>query len=117
MKIKDSTDEIKLLHSQVKELLKKNYTHEEIVDVLKQKGLEPYYIETIIENIEQEKEDKVSFRNSTITGIFFIISGFAINIFSYRLAESANNSFFYVFWGIIVVGIVTVIRGFILYRR
>jgi uncharacterized membrane protein HdeD (DUF308 family) len=84
---------------------------------LQQQGLQPYYIEMIIENIKNEKANNKSFRNSLIMGIFYIVAGVLVNIFSYRIAENTNSSFFYLFWGIVVLGIVTIIRGFILYKR
>jgi hypothetical protein len=50
-------------------------------------------------------------------GGFYIVAGILINIFSYRLAVMANSFFFYFFWGIIAFGIITIIRGFILYYK
>jgi len=113
---KDLTTEIEELHLQVKKLLSENHTNEAIVEQLQKQGLERYYIETIIENIRDEELDKKSFRNSMIMGLFYIAAGLLINIFSYRIAENISSSFFYLFWGVVVLGIVTIARGFILYK-
>jgi hypothetical protein len=113
----DSTSEIKKLHTQVKNLLEQNYSKEVIIKQLQEQGVAPYYIESIIENVKNEKTDSKSFRNCLIMGIFYIVAGLLVNIFSYRIAENTNSSFFYLFWGIVVFGIVTIIRGFILYKR
>jgi hypothetical protein len=98
-------------------MLDQNYTNEAIIEKLKQQGLEPYYIETIIENVHDQLSDKKSFRNSMIMGLFYITGGLMINIFSYKIAADANASFFYLFWGIVAFGIITIVRGFILYKR
>ena len=113
----EPTKDIKALHSQVKMLLDKKYTEEAIVDELKKQGLEPYYIETIIGNVENETADKKSFRNCMIMGFVYIIGGLLINVFSYTIAENSNATFFYIFLGTIVLGIITIARGFILYKR
>lgn len=108
---------IKALHDKIAVLLKRGLTNGQIIQELKNENLEPYYIETIIQNIMEEKEDNKSFRNSMIMGAFFIIAGLAINILSYTLSDNMGASSFLLFWGIVVTGIVTVIRGFILYKR
>ncbi|HWR33303.1 MAG TPA: hypothetical protein VN451_07255 [Chitinophagaceae bacterium] len=105
------------LHLKVKQLLKEGYSHDEIIKQLTGVGIEPYYIETIIGNLENEKTGKKNFRNSVFAGLFYIIAGLILNFLSYRLSVNSNSFFFYLFWGIIVVGVVTIIRGFILYRK
>ena len=75
MPVKDASIEIKRLHEQVESLLKRNYSQQEITEEFKNQGIEPYYIETIIDNIEQDKADKKSFRNSLIMGSFYIAAG------------------------------------------
>jgi len=108
---------IEALHEKVKTFLKQGLTHEQIKEQLRDENLQPYYIETIIENIQDEKDDKKSFRNSIIMGGFFVIAGLAINVLSYKFSENTNSTSFMLFWGIVVIGIVTIVRGIILYRR
>ena len=107
---------VEALHAKVRTFIKQGLTNEQIKDQLKDENLQPYYIETIIENIQDEKDDKKSFRNSMIMGGFFVIGGLAINILSYQFSEKTNSSSFLLLWGIVVVGIVTIVRGIILYR-
>jgi hypothetical protein len=114
---KDLTTEIEQLHVLVKKLLEEKHSNEEIVEQLQKQGLEPYYIETIIQNIHDEESDKKSFRSSMIMGLFYVVAGLSINVFSFMTAENTGSSIFYLFWGIVVFGIVTIIRGFILYKR
>ncbi len=112
-----SSEKIEQLHLEVRKRLKDKQSTEQIINALTSQGIEPYYIETIIQNVEEENADKKSFRNSMIMGIVYIIGGLATNYFSWKFASESGNLFFYVFWGIVVLGIVTIVRGFILYRR
>jgi len=116
MKNKDLTNEIKELHSQVENLLSEDYTNEEIIELLQKQGLAPYYIETIIANIQDDESNKQNFRNSMTMGCFYIVAGLAVNFFSYKIAQNFGSSIFFLFWGIVVLGIVTITRGFILYK-
>ncbi len=112
-----TTQTIEILHAKVRTFLKEGLTNEQIIDKLKEEDLQPYYIETIIENIQDEDDDKKSLRNSIIMGSFFIIGGLILNILSWRASENMGSSSFLLFWGIVVMGIVTVARGVILYRK
>ena len=90
---RDVTNEINKLHSEVRRLLVEEYSDEAIIDQLVQQGLEAYYIETIISNIRNEIDDKKSFRNSMIMGLFYITAGLLVNFLSYRIAENEKSSF------------------------
>ena len=117
MTSRDVTNKINKLHSEVRRLLVEKYSDEAIIDQLVQQGFEAYYIEIIISNIRIEIDDKKSFRNSMIMGLFYITAGLLLNFLSYRIAENGKSSFFYLFWGIVVLGIVTIARGLILYKN
>lgn len=108
--------EIEAIHEKVRSLLKAGVPDDKIVAHLSALGHEPYYIETVIENIREEGDDRKSFRNSMIMGLFYLLGGGAFNVISYMSATNMGVGFFYLFWGVIVLGIVTIIRGFILYR-
>ncbi|MES2777160.1 MAG: hypothetical protein V4722_23490 [Bacteroidota bacterium] len=110
--------QIELLHLKVKRLLAQNQTDEMIIEELKKMdGIEAHYALLLIDNVNNDKSDKKSFRNSVIMGLFYIVSGLLINLFSYKIALSRYSLFFYVTWGIIAFGIVTVARGFIIYKK
>jgi len=49
-------------------------------------------------------------------GGFYLLIGLLLNYLSYKIAVDIN-AFFYLFWGIIVLGIITIVKGFILYRK
>lgn len=108
--------QINSLHEKVDELQKKKYTDEEIIAELKKEGIAAEYAQQIIQNVENDRADKKSFRNSLIMGSFYIAAGIAINILSYTISANSNVLLYYFFWGIMVLGLVTIIRGFILYK-
>jgi signal recognition particle GTPase len=70
----NSSDEIsnriENLHLKVKQQFKEGNSQEQIRKKLTDEGIEPFYVETIFENIENEKSDKKNFRNSIIAGFF-----------------------------------------------
>ena len=111
------SDKIKTLHLRVEELLKKGHSENDIIQLLVDEGIEKDYAALIIENVRDDKTDDNSFRNAMISGGFFLIAGIAINILSYQIFDNLNSYFFYLFWGIVVFGITTIIRGFILYKN
>lgn len=113
----DPNNEINRLHSEVKKLIEVGNSNESIIKQLQKQGLEPYYIESIIKNVQDEQSDKKSFRNSITVGVLYIVVGLLLNILSLKIAEMTNSIFFYCFWGIIAFGFITIIRGFILYKR
>jgi hypothetical protein len=117
MQKNNPTKEIEQLYLLVKKLIDEKYANEEIIKQLQKQGLEPYYIKMIIENVENDKADRKSLRNSIIMGVYFIVAGILINIFSYTIAVKANSLYFILFWGIVAYGIVTIVRGFILYKK
>lgn len=117
MSEKDAAKEVERLHLEVQTLLANKYSEDEIVSKFKEEGQLPYYIQTIIENIKGDIADKASFRNSIIMGLVYFVGGLVINILSYTIAGNTNSLFFYLFWGIIVLGITTIVRGFILYKK
>ena len=117
IRIDDTSKQIKLLHIRVNQFLSEKYTDEEISEELKKDGIDDHYSQSLIENVRNDKADKKSFRNSLIMGSFYVTGGLLLNFFSYKMAVVNNSNFFYLFWGIIVLGIVTIIRGVIIYSQ
>jgi len=104
---------IDYLHKKVHALLLNKLSEDAIIIELEKDGIDANYASLIIQNVEADIADKKSFRNSIIMGSFYIIAGMLINYMSY----SAPSNIYIIFWGIVVFGIVTIIRGFILYKK
>jgi hypothetical protein len=114
----DPTSEaVNHLHARVEALLDTNHPEEKVVQILSNDGVAPHYVELLINNIKNDRSDRKSFRASMIMGSCYIVVGMLINLLSYRFATKMNTTGFYLFWGIVVFGIVTIIRGFMLYRK
>lgn len=113
----DTKDKVDWLHKKAKDLLKQNKAEEEIILELRNDGITEDYAKIIIENIQNDLHDKRSFWKLIFSGIFFILSGLTINYLSYRIAANQNAIFFYLFWGIIVVGIGLLFKAFIIFRK
>ena len=75
MKSSDQLSEkVEQLHEEVRMRLKEKQSHDQIFKSLEESGLEPYYIKTVIQNVEDEKADKNSFRNSMIMGLGILLA-------------------------------------------
>ena len=113
----NTSERINLLHKVAKDLLKQGKSEEEIVRQLTSQGIEPSYARTIQANVYNDKSDRKNFWKLIAGGAFFIAGGIAINYYSYKIADNSHSTFFYLFWGIIVVGIVLIIKAFTIFRK
>ena len=118
MKQKDDTDlKVAYIHKKVKGLIAQNKSEEDIATELEKEGVDRNYTFLVIANLEDDAADKKSFRNSMIMGGFYLLTGLLLNCLSYKIAVNISAFFFYLFWGIIVLGIITIVKGFVLYRK
>jgi hypothetical protein len=108
---------IETLHTKAATLLQQKREEAAIIDELVKEGIEPSYAALIIENVKSDLEDRRLFKKEFGMGVFFVIAGLLINLLSYQLAVNLNSFFFYVFWGIIVLGIIMIYRAFVLFRK
>ena len=116
--MKSETDiQIEQLHNKARGLLNSGMDEEEIITALQREGIDPAYAALIIQNIKADNRDRMDFWKLILMGLFFIIGGLVINYFSYHIAVRSNSIFFYLYWGILVVGIIMLIRAFSLYRK
>ncbi|MBL0146510.1 MAG: hypothetical protein IPP48_12975 [Chitinophagaceae bacterium] len=114
---KIATAEVERLHNNVKQFLQSGKTENEIIELLKQEGLEEYYVQTIIDNVLADKRDRKDFWKLILMGTFTVVSGLFINYSSYSFAVQNGSGYFYLFWGIIVVGLLMIVRAFILFNK
>ncbi len=105
------------LHKKAKALLKEDMEAHEVVEALVKEGIEPGYATLILNNVLSDERDRKDAWKLTLMGVFFVAGGLYINYSSYTIAVNNNASFFYVFWGIVVVGIGMLVRAFFLFRK
>ena len=113
----DTSERVTFLHKKVKDLLKQGKSENHIIEELKKDGINLDYAHIIIENVYNDIHDRKNFWRLIFGGLFFIIGGLAINYFSYQIAANAGSFFFYLFWGIVVAGIVMILRAFIIFKN
>ena len=103
------------VYRQAAQMLKQKLPEKEIMEHLTNCGLDRYYAEIILENVKNDAEDKKQFWKNVLSGSFVFISGLILSIGTYRLA--APGGFYCIFSGIMLVGIISVIKGYILFRK
>ena len=103
------------LHKAASELLKERLPDDTIITRLKQKGLEDYYAKMILENVKSDIEDRKQFWKHILSGGFVFLAGLALTIGTYIMAGPGHT--YYIFSGIMLVGIGSMVRGFILFRK
>ena len=109
---------VKRLHSIGEELLRKGKSDSEIVSELTRVGnISTSYAEQILNNIYEDINKKKQFRKHILSGTFVTVAGLLINYLSYKFAYESGSGTFLLIWGIVVIGIINILRGLILYRK
>ena len=101
-------DEAFRLHRMTKEMINGDNDMETITQSLTEQGISKDYAEVIIDNVLTDMRDRKDSIKLFIMGILTLIVAFVINSLSLR--------FGLIFWGLVVAGIVMMIRAVMLYR-
>jgi hypothetical protein len=104
----------KELHAIAAGLLKEKQSDENIIETLKNRGVDSYYAQMVLENVKADREDKKQFWKHILTGSFVFLAGLTLTLGTYYLAQP--GAIFFIFPGLMLVGIASIIRGFILFR-
>ena len=105
------------LHSLTKRLLQENESEDVIVNKLMQEDIDENYARLIIANVQNDIYDRRQFWKLLAKGLFITIGGLWINYFSYSQAIARGALIYYVFWGIVVMGIIVIIKAFTIFGR
>ena len=117
MKQNSVKDHINDLHQKTKALIDQNLSEAEIIDELRKDDVDELYAKTLIENVSGDNRDRKDFWKLLLMGICLIAGALAINYFSYTIAVQSGSFSFYLFWGVIVAGLLMIVRAFILFRK
>jgi hypothetical protein len=110
-------DIIDSVHAEAASLLRDNIPDEEIIRRIIGHGVEQFYAETVLENVKQDRADKISFRKHILYGSALVAMGFLLN-FASRLFYDSNGSMYYlIFLGPAVAGVLFILRGIIIFRK
>ena len=108
---------IDILHQKVKEYKLQGLTDESIIESLKQDGVDAFYAQTILENIEADKDEKKGFWKLLIVGI--LVS--AVAVFLHFTPEFDGRRFtliyLFIFWSCIVISITMLYRAFAFFKK
>jgi hypothetical protein len=113
----NSTQKITALHAQAKKMIDANETKSSIISALCENGITEDYAALIIDNVLNDIRDRKDFWKLIIMGCFFIIAGLLITYISYTAASQSRMGSYFIFWGLVVTGIVMIFRAFTLYRK
>jgi hypothetical protein len=118
MPVQSSTEsEIKRLHLRAAALLAETRSISKTVAALVEEGVDPGYARLLVNNVMNDQRDDSDAWRLLIMGLFFVFGGLGINYYSYQIAVQSNSYIFYVFWGIVVTGIVFLYKAYGLFRR
>jgi hypothetical protein len=115
-KEENSSQKIKALHAQAKKLIDANESEEFVLTELCKNGITVDYAAIIIDNVLNDIRDKKDFWKLLVMGSFITIAGSFISYTSYTNAND-RGGYYFIFWGIVVAGIVMIFRAFTLYRK
>jgi len=104
-------------HAEAADMLRDKVPDDEIIKKLQEHGIEEFYAGTILENVKSDRNKRKNFWLTVLSGCVFVVLGLILNFASWYFSVRANSPFAYVFWGIIVFGIVTIFRGFVLFKK
>ena len=113
----DIEGKIQLLHAKAAILIESGKDDTQIITELTKDGIDKNYAITIIDNVKKDLHNKKEFRKHVLMGSFMTIAGLLINYLSYKFAEENGSGMFLLIWGIVVTGIITILRGIILFRK
>lgn len=106
---------IKELHKEASLLLQQDHDDETIVTTLMTKGIERHYAEIVLANVKNDQSDTKEFYKHLFGGAFFFLAGLAMTIKGYSMVSPGGM--YIVFTGLMVYGIVQVVRAFVLFKK
>ncbi|MEO7310802.1 MAG: hypothetical protein ABIX01_10425 [Chitinophagaceae bacterium] len=110
-------DKVKLLHKKAAQLLQNKAKDDEIITALIKEGINHDYATLILDNVKDDVHDKKEFRKHWVSGSFITIAGLLVNYLSYEISEKYGAGSFLLLWGIVLFGILIIVRGFIIFRK
>lgn len=109
---------IKALHTLAEQLLNEGLEDQEVAGELSKRGnISIEYATQIVENVHEDYYKKRELRKHLVLGSVITVGGLATNYFSYQYAVSVGSGSFLLVWGVVVTGIVVLVRGWILFRK
>ncbi len=115
--LKNIPDEINELHLQVKMMLRAAVPENEIVSKLAEKEISEDYAQLIIASVQSEIADRKNFIKLLAVAGFILTGAFLLYAMAEPLPIKNSIGFVLIFWGLVVMGIITLIKAAGLYRN
>jgi hypothetical protein len=113
----NTSQKITALHLQAKKLVDANETEAFIISALCKNDITEDYAAIIIDNVLNDIRNRKDFWKLFIMGCFFIIAGLLITYISYTAASQSSMGSYFIFWGLVVTGIIMIFRAFTFYKK
>ena len=110
-------DEQAALHRLAKDLLDKDPEENELIASLMNEGITESYAKQIIDNGLTDIRNKKDFYKMLIMGVVTVAGALLLNYMSYETALHYSAGGMIVFWGLVVAGIIMLIRAGGMHRR
>jgi hypothetical protein len=88
---------------------------EYIIDSLIKKGIDRHYAEMVLENVKNDASDRKEFYKHLFGGLFVFIAGVILTFGTYSFAMPGG--IYFVFWGLMVYGIFSITRAFVIFKK
>lgn len=116
--LKDDNLEIDRLHLLAKSMLQSGMVNKRVIEKLQaEEGITSYYAQQIVENIQSEKNDKQNIIKLIVMGLFTIIAGIGMYIFSFVITLTLGVGFIIVYGGLVVAGIGMLVKAYGIYKN
>lgn len=104
-------------HNRVRQLLAEGLTEEEIIATLAKEGMTAYYVQSLIDNVQNDREDKKAFWKLVAAGLL------ALAVFAFIWLYPGFDGFrggwiyYFLFFASLGGGITLLFRAFSLFRK
>ncbi len=110
-------DEVTALHRMAKKLIDQDIDEGSVKAMLMKEGLSEMYAAIIIDNVLNDIRDKKDFYKMLIMSVCITGGALWLNYMSYDLALVNNSATMIIFWGLVVSGILMMVKSVAMYRQ
>ncbi len=96
--------------------LKKHSTGQEVILVLRQKGVSAHYAQKVILNVQKDRASRRQFKYTLGLGIMMVLAGSVLNYGLHIIGLKNTVVLPELFWCIVALGSAQIFRAFILFR-
>lgn len=108
---------IDMLHQKVRKLKAAGMPDENIIELLREDGVDEIYAQTLLENVANDKDQKKGFWKLLAAAVFTFFVAFFLH-FSHQFdGRRLTLIYQFIFWCAIISGITMLFRAFVVFRK